>query len=199
MESTAVLVLRAGWIRWWKYYWSPLLTQYHWFSPNGSEMCVTHWKAWFHTSKWGFKWVFVPENTWSFQSPHRKLSSLQLSHAAQPFSLIPAPQMPRHECLYLSGDCDSPIAVHPAFHLSGYLIVERSSTQHPFGKAKDVLNRPCRNILFTVWFFVFFLQTRTNTQDTVIKKHCCYVATTRSSKGSTNKYTHATNMRQNVK
>lgn len=53
------------------------------------------------------KLVFDPENTCYFQSPHRKLSSLQFSHAAPQFSVISAPKMSTQECLYLSGDCDS--------------------------------------------------------------------------------------------
>lgn len=53
--------------------------------------------------------------------------------------------------------------IHPAFHLSGSFILDRDFTQRPFGKAKDLLVRPGRNILFM--FFFFFLQTHTNTQD----------------------------------
>lgn len=87
--------------------------------------------------------------------------------------------------------------IHSAVHLSVYFINERSFTPSPRGKAKDVLNRPCRKILF-MFLFCFFTNSYKYTRYNN-KKHCCCVATMRLSKGSTNKYKHATNMGQNVK
>lgn len=47
--------------------------------------------------------------------------------------------------------------IHPAFHLSGSFILDRGFTQRPFGKAKDILVRPGRNILFMFFFFFYKL------------------------------------------